>query len=247
MGKLILLEGHSSDGDHLVWTWHKKEYLGAAHGTAGILSVLFAAEFRTESMFRTLEWLSKQKTPSGNYKTRPGNEVDKLSQWCHGSAGIGLLYAQLAGFLPKRSTKHWNQSYQRRGKTRAEFFHTVPDPHYLRLAEECGEHLTQYGFLKKGISLCHGSSGNAILFLQLYRLTQNKKWLEWAWRFATFLSEPENRSLWKQADQPYCFANGLAGAAFFYHLLDKKKNSWITPVHPLFQMNPFERNLYIQE
>lgn len=35
----------------------------------------------------------------------------------------------------------------------------------------------QYGLLKKGYGLCHGTAGNAYSFLALYSLTQNMKYL----------------------------------------------------------------------
>ena len=113
ISKTILMEGEETKKDHLVWKWHKKEYLGAAHGTAGILSILFAAEFRTEKMFQTVTWLTKQRLPSGNYPTQPNysSNEDELVQWCHGAPGMGMLFAQLAAFLPKRSKKQWNTDF----------------------------------------------------------------------------------------------------------------------------------------
>ena len=71
---------------------------------------------------------------------------------------------------------------------------------YCRLAEECGEIIWQRGFLTKGISLCHGSLGNAIFFLQLFRLTRKKIWFTRAVTYAWYIVQPENQMLWKQAD-----------------------------------------------
>lgn len=48
---------------------------------------------------------------------------------------------------------------------------------YLNDALQCAEVIWQYGLLKKGYGLCHGTAGNAYSFLALYSLTQNMKYL----------------------------------------------------------------------
>ena len=48
---------------------------------------------------------------------------------------------------------------------------------YLNDALQCAEVIWQYGLLKKGYGLCHGTAGNAYGFLALYNLTQNMKYL----------------------------------------------------------------------
>ena len=52
---------------------------------------------------------------------------------------------------------------------------------YLNEAKKCGEVTWHRGLLKKGYGLCHGVSGNAYSFLDLYRATNDKKYLHRAW------------------------------------------------------------------
>jgi len=189
--------GHHDDDDHLRWTWHDKEYLGL-HGTAAILSVLLSAGFRDAAIWQTVDWLHRQRLNNGNYPTQPEpRKPQVLAQFCHGATGIGLLFAQCARIGPS-------------GRRRST---------YLAWAQECAEFLTREGFLKKGISLCHGSCGNAFLFMHLYHQTRDNKWLRWAQKYGLLLALERNKPLWSQADEPYCLANGLAGAIYFYSVL----------------------------
>jgi hypothetical protein len=98
------------------------------------------------------------------------------------------------------------------------------------------------GLLRKGVGLCHGISGNACLFLYLFRATRSAKYLHRAWAFARFslsdecaretwnkpdevrrlalsacVSDPKLTSTWRLVPhtQPYCLFNGLAGSAWF--------------------------------
>lgn len=48
---------------------------------------------------------------------------------------------------------------------------------YLSDAYQCADVIWQYGLLKKGYGLCHGTAGNAYAFLTLYNLTQDMKYL----------------------------------------------------------------------
>lgn len=48
---------------------------------------------------------------------------------------------------------------------------------YLSDAYQCADVIWQYGLLKKGYGLCHGTAGNAYAFLSLYNLTQDAKYL----------------------------------------------------------------------
>lgn len=209
IGSQIISEGEKQDRDtkknkrnekaatthsYLTWTWHGKEYLGGAHGTAGILSLLISAGCNSPRIWETVDFLHSQKLPSGNYPTQNQGHKDELVQFCHGAPGIGMLFVQCA--------------------------RTTMNSKYIEWAESCAEFTVKRGFLKKGNSMCHGVCGNAFLFLQLWELTRKEKWLTWAKAFGVALvTNPTSASLWSQADQPHCFANGLAGAVYFYSVL----------------------------
>lgn len=51
------------------------------------------------------------------------------------------------------------------------------DHRYLEAAAACGEVVWERGLLYKGYGLCHGVSGNAYTFLQLYQLTGKQAYL----------------------------------------------------------------------
>ena len=58
------------------------------------------------------------------------------------------------------------------------------------------------GLLRKGVGLCHVISGNAFLFLYLFRATRSAKYLHRAWAFARFsLSDECARETWSKPDE----------------------------------------------
>ena len=58
------------------------------------------------------------------------------------------------------------------------------DKEILDSAIKAGNNIWCNGLLKKGFGLCHGISGNGYSFLSLYRVTNDKKWLDKALKFA---------------------------------------------------------------
>jgi lantibiotic modifying enzyme len=94
--------------------------------------------------------------PPGVNKFWP-EDAPRLVQWCHGAPGT---LGALSGFPKGR------------------------DPEMESLFSAGGELAFASGPLTKGSNLCHGTGGNAILFLKLYQRTGDQKWLERARRFA---------------------------------------------------------------
>jgi lantibiotic modifying enzyme len=137
----------------LMYTWHGKHYLGAAHGLAGIATVLLQVTSDTppDPLTPTVKYLTDLQFPSGNFPSSlesyhgSSHHSDMLVHWCHGAPGfIHLL----------------SHAYQ-----------VLGDGQYLSAAEQCGGVVWKRGLLRKGYGLCHGAAGNAYTFLQLYRLT----------------------------------------------------------------------------
>jgi len=67
----------------LMWEWHDKKYLGAAHGVAGILYILLLAKpwlpnDSIAQIVETAEKLLSLQWRSGNFPSSLGNERDKL-------------------------------------------------------------------------------------------------------------------------------------------------------------------------
>lgn len=182
----------------LMYQWHDSYYLGAAHGLSGILYMLLQArEYLTDIELNTLikptiEYLVKLRYPSGNYPSSLGSENDKYVQWCHGAPGFLYLFS-LA-------------------------YKVFKDPNYLQLALKAGDVIWQRGLVRKGYSLCHGVSGNAYCFLELFQTTQDVKHLYRAARFAEWCVAYTKEHEEYTPDRPMSLFEGIAGP--MYLLLD---------------------------
>jgi Lanthionine synthetase C-like protein len=75
-------------------------------------------------------------------------------------------------------------------------------------------------------------SGNAYALLALYRLTQDKKYLRRAHRFAEFMSSSDFSEVALRPDHPYSLFEGLGGAACLYADLVKPEQSSF----PMFEL-----------
>jgi hypothetical protein len=73
-------------------------------------------------------------------------------QWCTGSPGIGVFFAEAADVLGEGA--------------------------FLETAKAVGESTWAYREIRPNPSQCHGLAGNADLFLQLHRLTRDPVWWE---------------------------------------------------------------------
>uniref|UniRef100_A0A0E0M998 Uncharacterized protein n=1 Tax=Oryza punctata TaxID=4537 RepID=A0A0E0M998_ORYPU len=179
----------------LMYEWHGKKYWGAAHGLAGIMHVLMHTELKLDEkddVKNTLLYMIRNRYPSGNYPSSEGSESDRLVHWCHGAPGVALTLAK---------------AYQ--------VFH---DEHFKQSAAEAAEVVWNRGLLKR-VGICHGISGNAYVFLSLYRLTGNVEYLYRAKAFACFLLEKADQLIAEGAmhggDHPFSLFEGRAGMAYF--------------------------------
>ncbi|KAL6254955.1 hypothetical protein P5V15_014297 [Pogonomyrmex californicus] len=181
----------------LMYSWHNKEYIGAAHGLAGILYLLLQArQYLTQVQMDnyikpSLYYLQKLQFSSGNFPSSTSNSSDRLVQWCHGAPGIAVLFC-LAYKIFEDST-------------------------FLETAIQCGEVTWQRGLLRKGYSICHGVAGNGYTFLHLFQQTKDIKYLYRACKFAEWCfhyGSHQNQS----PDRPFSLFEGLAGVIYF--LLD---------------------------
>lgn len=97
------------------------------------------------------------------------------------------------------------------------------DEQLLRAAEIVSDVVWKRGLLRR-VGLCHGISGNAYVFLSLYRVTGNGKHLYRAISFASFALDGAE-SLIKNGemhggDHPYSLFEGQGGmAALFFDMV----------------------------
>lgn len=209
---LMLNSGKTMEsfGRPLFYSWHGKEYVGAAHGYAGILYMLLEAHKYLDSdqlkLIRdAINFIQGIRYPSCNYPSSIGSQTDRLIHWCHGAPGV--VHLLIKAYL------------------------VYKDESYLESALACGDVIWQRGLLKKGFGLCHGISGNAYAFLHLYQLTNDLKHLYRAGKFAQYYFDYSDTITWR-ADSPASLFEGYAGLAYFLaDLLNPKEAKF-----PAFQV-----------
>lgn len=184
----------------LMYEWHGKKYWGAAHGLAGIIHVLMDMELKpedAEDVKGTLRYMIKNRFPSGNYPSSEGSESDRLVHWCHGAPGVALTLVKAAEVFGEEE--------------------------FLQAAMDAGEVVWNRGLLKR-VGICHGISGSTYVFLSLYRLTGNVKYLHRAKAFACFLHERAQKLISEGnmhgGDRPYSLFEGLGGMAYLFLDMD---------------------------
>lgn len=183
----------------LLWPWHGKHYLGAAHGVSGILVALLDAHAQgtvlSQEVLRrihgTIDYLQSLRLPSGNYPTMPcKQDGDQLVQWCHGAPGVLLLFVRA--------------------------YEIFGEPKYLAWAEMAAEVVWSRGLLRKGNGLCHGMAGNAYCFLALFRCTQNNIYLYRAHVFALAAQDGMMKKYQGTPDHPMSLFEGHTGLLALY-------------------------------
>ncbi|KDP24150.1 hypothetical protein JCGZ_25807 [Jatropha curcas] len=184
-------------GPPLMYEWYGERYWGAAHGLAGIMHVLMDVELKpdeVEDVKGTLNYMIKNRFPSGNY---PPSEEDRkrdvLVHWCHGAPGVALTLVKAAKVFGVDE--------------------------FLQAAVDAAEVVWNRGLLKR-VGICHGISGNAYVFLSLYRMTGNLEFLYRAKAFTSFLLDRAHKLIsageMNGGDSPYSLFEGIGGMAYLF-------------------------------
>lgn len=195
----------------LMYKWHDKRYLGAAHGLSGIAYVLLHALPAVRqadpsgggvaALTAACDALAAALLPSGNLPSSLGSRDDRLVQWCHGAPGLipTMLKAEAALGGGGR---------------------------YLAAARAAARAVWERGLLRKGVGLCHGISGNGYAFISLYRATGEPEYLAMAQAFALYATE-RWEELYEVPDRPASLYEGLAGFVnFALDALDPAASCW---------------------
>eukprot|EP00760_Papus_ankaliazontas_P039795 PhM_4_TR9783/c0_g1_i2/m.40452 len=199
--------GGAASGLPLSWTFCEETYLGAAHGSVGILYMLCCCWEHVRVPDRELvlvcarDLAARARSEMG-LRTVIEEDTEHLLHFCHGVPGLILMFMKL----------HW----------------VTDDPIWVEHAEHlaCGV-LWPKGLVLKGAGLCHGVSGNAYAFLSLYRTTRNHRYLYYALQYAdcilnsyewsqsvSAVVDPQ-RLVQGQPDVPHSLMEGAAGVACF--------------------------------
>lgn len=201
---------HNLTAVPMMWECYGDRYMGAAHGVCAILHVLlesplFAFYHQQQQIVKdTLNILLSTQSADGNFPClleNSSNPEHELVHWCHGAPGV--IYVLAKAYL------------------------LFNDPRYLEACVKCGELVWKKGLLTKGPGLCHGIAGNGYVFLILYRLTLDEKYLYRAGRFADFLTSDTFTRNARRPDKPMSLYEGLAGTVcFLIDLLQPTKASF---------------------
>uniref|UniRef100_A0A6Q2YNF0 LanC lantibiotic synthetase component C-like 2 (bacterial) n=1 Tax=Esox lucius TaxID=8010 RepID=A0A6Q2YNF0_ESOLU len=198
-GKNLAKEEKKAEKCPLLYEWHKKQYVGAAHGLAGIYYMLMQPsakvnpEVLSELVRPSVDYVRHKKFRSGNYPSSLSNETDRLVHWCHGAPGVVHMLIMAHKVFKEEK--------------------------YLKDAVECGEVIWQRGLLRKGYGICHGTAGNAYSFLSLYQLTQERKYLYRACKFAEWCLDYGTHGC-RIPDRPYSLFEG--GTSFLNDWVNKR-------------------------
>ena len=207
----------------LMWKWHGKYYLGAAHGVVGILHTLLQLsdddiasiqqkddgslkinilDLITSTIDAMVENFSME---SGNFQSSSISERDTLVHWCHGAPGLCLLLILAAKRVGSNSS--------------------LVSKQYLQTAISIATNVIYpRGLLKKGVGLCHGIAGNGYVLLQLSQVLsempdegnkqQGLTFRKWALQYAAFAIN-HLKELEHIPDRPYSLFEGVGGLVLF--------------------------------
>lgn len=199
----------------IMYNYHGREYLGAAHGVSLILLMFLDSQWfknypecESDSQKNSLELirtsidvLLELQDHEGNFPSKFGIDESHLVHWCHGSPG--MVYLMAKSYLIFKEEK------------------------YLNSCLKAGELIWRKGLLLKGPGICHGVAGNGYVFLLLYRLTNDKKHLYRATKFMEFLTNSEFLRKARTPDRPHSLYEGVAGTiCFLVDLLEPDKSSF---------------------
>uniref|UniRef100_K7G404 Glutathione S-transferase LANCL1 n=1 Tax=Pelodiscus sinensis TaxID=13735 RepID=K7G404_PELSI len=178
----------------LMYEWYQEYYVGAAHGLAGIYYYLMqpglgVSQVKLHNTVKpSVDYVCQMKYPSGNYPPCIDDTRDLLVHWCHGAPGVVYMLTQA--------------------------YKVFAEQRYLSDALQCTDVIWQWGLLKKGYGLCHGTAGNAYAFLLLYNLTQDTKYLYRACKFAEWCLSYGQHGC-RTPDTPFSLFEGMAGTIYF--------------------------------
>lgn len=204
-----LFEELGYDEELEAYLWNQDLYgrkgiiYGAGHGFAGnAFALLRGVEHFSEPRRSTIlsrvsnatVRLASRSNGLANWPARRGdgekaNRQAIHVQWCHGAPGFIL---SLATRLPKGE-----------------------NPELDKVLLEGGELIWTAGPLVKGASFCHGTDGNGMAFLSLFKRTGDQMWLERARLFAMQAIAQSHENIARYGRRRFTLWSGDLGLAVF--------------------------------
>lgn len=183
----------------LMYHYYNTEYIGAAHGISFILQMLLSVPGYLEhnksgahDIKTTVDFIASLQTGEGNWPCcmeETGLSEHKLVHWCHGAPGTVYLMAKA--------------------------YLVFKDEKFRNACIKAGEVVWNKGLLRKGPGICHGVAGNGYVFLLLFRLTGDEKYLHRANLFAAFMTTDEFLRDARLPDNQESLYEGTAGTVCY--------------------------------
>ena len=181
------------------WRWHGKEYLGAVHGSVGIITqlVLCNSDYATHPNVRAVlsDLLQSQDPHSGNFPSSMESGRDSLVQFCHGAPGFVLSLPIIR--------KYFDAALQA----------TIDA--CVEKARTC---IWERGLLTKQPNLCHGATGNALALVS----PQREHFM--AYTATDMIAKGIEEGWYIEGSDPYGLFCGEAGRAWGWALMDAGKD-----------------------
>ncbi|GAB7347338.1 hypothetical protein MBLNU459_g4279t2 [Dothideomycetes sp. NU459] len=176
------------------WKWHGDAYVGAVHGTIGIITqiVLTDPERYAKDVEAELAVVLSYQYESGNWPSSIPPGKDRLVQICHGAPGVVNCLMSIRHHFPNLRTKIDSA---------------------IKKGREC---IRERGLLTKEPCLCHGISGNA--------LAMDDKECEHFLSYTTGheMKALEKDGMMDRSDAPESLWCGEAGRAWAWAVVDKE-------------------------
>lgn len=150
------------------WRWHGKQYLGAVHGSIGILAqiVLSSSGLHQppQSCWNWLRDILQLQFESGNWPSSLGNSAkrDELVQFCHGAPGFVISLLPIRKVIVAMDADAISSANASSGMAK------ICDELKMNVKEidiaisKARNSIKQRGMLTKEPCLCHGATGNAL-------------------------------------------------------------------------------------
>ena len=175
------------------WKWHGKAYLGAAHGSIGIITqVVLTDPKMAPKLEADLGALLSYQYDGGNWPSSIPPGKDRLVQFCHGAPGVVASLLSIQKHFPNLQDK------------------------IDRAIRKGRESILERGLLTKEPCLCHGISGNALAlehdaFEHFLTYTTGHE-----------IKAMEKDNMMEKSDDPSSLYCGEAGRAWAWAVADRE-------------------------
>ncbi|KAL8918444.1 MAG: hypothetical protein Q9208_007350 [Pyrenodesmia sp. 3 TL-2023] len=181
------------------WEWHGKQYLGAVHGSMGIITQVILSDpihATNPKIVSALQGLLEmQDQATGNFPSSVESGKDHLVQFCHGAPGFALSLPLIR-----------------------EYCDPLLQHNIDRAVEKARGCIWKKGLLTKEPNLCHGTSANALAL----RPPQQGHFM--AYTMSDIIEKGKREGWYIEGSDPYGLFCGEAGRAWAWAVFHSGKD-----------------------